>query len=171
MRRPGIEPGTFHLPGGCSTTKLPTPLYFPCSPEHVLLNYRHPCMRCDASSDDRATALPVIYLVLISTYQVSSAWLECRALQRKKVKVWCADRGLNPGPFTCRANALTTELPTPLYFLCNPERMLLNYRHPCMRCDASSDDRATALPVIYLIVLISTYQVSSACTIYKNERK
>ena len=119
-------------------------------------------MRCDASSDDRATALPVIYLiVLISTYQVSSAWLECRALQRKKVKVWCADRGLNPGPFTCRANALTTELPTPLYFLCNPERMLLNYRHPCMRCDASSDDRATALPVIYL-VLISTYQVSSA---------
>ena len=59
--------------------------------------------------------------ILISTYQVSSAWLECRALQRKKVKVWCADRGLNPGPFTCWANALTTELPTPLYFLCNPE--------------------------------------------------
>ena len=27
---------------------------------------------------------------------------------------------------------------------------ILNYRHPCMRCDASSDDRATALPVIYI---------------------
>ena len=86
-----------------------------------------------------------------------------QSAQRKKVKVFdsCADRGLNPGPFTCRANALTTELTTPLYFPCSPERMLLNYRHPCMRCDASSDDRATALPVIYL-VLISTYQVSSA---------
>ena len=28
--------------------------------------------------------------------------------------------------------------------------MILNYRHPCMRCDASIDTRATALPVIYI---------------------
>ena len=62
MCRPGIEPGTSHLPGECSTTELPTPLYYLCSPEHILLNYRHPCMRCEASSDDRATALPVIYI-------------------------------------------------------------------------------------------------------------
>jgi hypothetical protein len=38
-------------------------LYYLCSPEHILLNFRHPCMRCDASSDGRATALPVIYML------------------------------------------------------------------------------------------------------------
>ena len=29
-----------------------------------------------------------------------------QSAQRKKVKVWCPDRGLNPGPSTCRAEAL-----------------------------------------------------------------
>ena len=107
-------------------------------------------MRCDASSDDRATALPVIYLVLISTYQVSSAWLECRALQRKIVKVLMCRPGIEPGTSHLPGECSTTELPTPLYYLCSPEHILLNFRHPCMRCDASSDGRATALPVIYI---------------------
>ena len=34
---------------------------------------------------------------LISTYQVSSAWLECRALQRKIVKVLMRRPGIEPG--------------------------------------------------------------------------
>ena len=88
-------------------------------------------------------------LVLISTYQVSSAWLECRALKGRK-KRFVPRPGIEPGTFHLPGGCSTTKLPTPLYFLCSPEHMLLNYRHPCMRCDASSDDRATALPVIYI---------------------
>ena len=43
--RPGIEPGTFHLPGGCSTTKLPRPCTF-CAVLSVLYCfYNHPWMR------------------------------------------------------------------------------------------------------------------------------
>ena len=92
-------------------------------------------------------------LVLISTYQVSSAWLECRALQRKIVKVLMRRPGIEPGtprlPGEC-SNHWAIEA---LYFLCSPNFLsiiVLNCRHPYMRCDASSDTRATALPVIYI---------------------
>ena len=86
MCRPGIEPGTFRLPGECSTTELPTPLYYLCSPEHILLNLRHPCMRCDASSDGRATALPVIYIS--SHFDLSSliSMARMQSAQRKKAR-------------------------------------------------------------------------------------
>ena len=98
---------------------------------------------------------------LISTYQVSSAWLEMQSAQRKKVKVWYLDRGLNPGPSTCQAEALT-----------------LSYRHLCTICAVLSiyywiSDihvwDVTHLVMAeqphyrsYILVLISTYQVSSA---------
>ena len=67
--------------------------------------------------------------VLISTYQVSSAWLECRALQRKIVKVLMCRPGIEPGTSHLPGECSTTELPTPLYYLCSPEHMLLNYDH------------------------------------------
>ena len=120
----------------------------------------------------RATTLPVIYLALISTYQVSSVWLECRVLQRKKGRKkrfvpWPRIEPGTPHMLGECSNHWATEA---LYFLCSPNFLsiiVLNCRHPYMRCDASSDDRATALPVIYL-VLISTYQVSSACRALQN---
>ena len=65
-------------------------------------------------------------LVLISTYQVSSAWLECRALQRKIVKVLMCRPGIEPGTSHLPGECSTTKLPTPCTILCSPERMILN---------------------------------------------
>ena len=96
MCRPGIEPGTSHLPGECSTTELPTPLYYLCSPEHILLLDIHVWDVTHLVMAEQPHYRSYI-LVLISTYQVSSAWLEYRALQRKIVKVLVCRPGIEPG--------------------------------------------------------------------------
>ena len=89
-------------------------------------------MRCDASSDDRATALPVIYLVLISTYQVSSAWLECRALKGRK-KRFVPRPGIEPGTFHLPGGCSTTKLPRPCTFCAVLSILYFFYNHPWMR--------------------------------------
>ena len=55
----------------------------------LILNYKHSYMRCDASIDTEQPLYRSYILVLISTYQVSSVWLECKTLQRKEeVENW-----------------------------------------------------------------------------------
>ena len=104
------------------------------------LNYKHPYMRCDASIDTEQPLYWSYILVLISTYKVSSVWLECRVLQRKgECKRLMCQRGIEPQTSQFHTNC-SDHWATDTHLLRFPTWALwLNYRHPYMRCDASID--------------------------------
>ena len=95
--RPGIEPGTFHLPGGCSTTKLPRPCTF-CAVLSILYYFTiiHGWGGCIVAMRECSTIARSLYF-LISTYQVSSAWLEMQSAQRKKEYIFLLGDKVLPG--------------------------------------------------------------------------
>ena len=86
------------------------------------LSYRHLCTICAILSIyywiTDIHVWDVMHLVMTeqphyrsyisSHFDLSSliSMARMQSAQRKKVKVWCPDRGLNPGPSTCRAEAL-----------------------------------------------------------------
>ena len=70
--------------------------------------------------------------VLISTYQVSSAWLECRALKGRK-KRFVPRPGIEPGTFHLPGGCSTTKLPRPCTFCAVLSILYYFYNHPWMR--------------------------------------
>ena len=81
-----------------------------------LPNYRHPCMRCDASSDDRATALPVIYICSHSDLSSLISMARMQSAQRNRKKRFVPRPGIEPGTFHLPGGCSTTKLPRPCTF-------------------------------------------------------